>query len=420
MNRAFLFLLFLLLAGKMCAQQVAGTLTLKEAEQRFLERNLSLIAERYNIDMAQAQVLQAKLFENPVISLEQNVYNRLNGKYFDFGKEGEAVVEIEQVIHLAGQRNKQVRLEKINKEIAEYQFEEVMRTLRQELNEKFVEVYFLSKSIAIYEKEVNSLQVLLGGMKIQQEKGNISLMEISRLEYMLFSLKKEKNERESDLLTTRGELNLLLNLPEDTQVQLSLDEEVLQQLDLSQLSFADLKAIINERPDQKIARSTVNASRANLKLQKSMAFPEFSVKGNYDRVGNFINDYFAIGVSLSVPIFNRNQGNIKAARFSIQQAGVQQEYAANRADMELFTAYTSLEKATQLYQSTNMDLERNFEKLITGVNENFTRKNISLLEFIDYYDSYKETCIQLYEIKKNVFLAMENLNTVVGQNVLNY
>ena len=420
MNRAFLFLLFLLLAGKMCAQQVAGTLTLKEAEQRFLERNLSLIAERYNIDMAQAQVLQAKLFENPVISLEQNVYNRLNGKYFDFGKEGEAVVEIEQVIHLAGQRNKQVRLEKINKEIAEYQFEEVMRTLRQELNEKFVEVYFLSKSIAIYEKEVNSLQVLLGGMKIQQEKGNISLMEISRLESMLFSLKKEKNERENDLLTTRGELNLLLNLPEDTQVQLSLDEEVLQQLDLSQLSFADLKAIINERPDQKIARSTVNASRANLKLQKSMAFPEFSVKGNYDRVGNFINDYFAIGVSLSVPIFNRNQGNIKAARFSIQQAGVQQEYAANRADMELFTAYTSLEKATQLYQSTNMDLERNFEKLITGVNENFTRKNISLLEFIDYYDSYKETCIQLYEIKKNVFLAMENLNTIVGQNVLNY
>ena len=420
MNRAFLFLLFLLLAGKMCAQQVAGTLTLKEAEQRFLERNLSLIAERYNIDMAQAQVLQAKLFENPVISLEQNVYNRLNGKYFDFGKEGEAVVEIEQVIHLAGQRNKQVRLEKINKEIAEYQFEEVMRTLRQELNEKFVEVYFLSKSIAIYEKEVNSLQALLGGMKIQQEKGNISLMEISRLESMLFSLKKEKNERESDLLTTRGELNLLLNLPEDTQVQLSLDEEVLQQLDLSQLSFADLKAIINERPDQKIARSTVNASRANLKLQKSMAFPEFSVKGNYDRVGNFNNDYFAIGLSLSVPIFNRNQGNIKAARFSIQQAGVQQEYAANRADMELFTAYTSLEKATQLYQSTNMDLERNFEKLITGVNENFTRKNISLLEFIDYYDSYKETCIQLYEIKKNVFLAMENLNTVVGQNVLNY
>ena len=418
MNREFLISFFLLLTGGICAQQATtGTLTLKEAEQRFLERNLSLIAERYNIDMAQAQVLQARLFENPVISLEQNVYNRLNGKYFDFGKEGETVVEVEQVIRLAGQRNKQIKLEKINKEIAEYQFEEVMRTLRQELNEKFVQVYFLSKSISIYEKEVNSLQELLAGMKLQQEKGNISLMEMSRLESMLFSLKKEKNERENELLTLRGELNVLLNLPGDTTVKLSLDEEVLKQLELS---FADLKAMVNERPDLKIARSTVSASRANLKLQKSMAFPEFSVKGNYDRAGNFINNYFAVGVSLSVPIFNRNQGNIKAARFSIQQAGAEQENAANRADMELYTAYASLEKAVQLYQSTNMDLERNFEKLITGVNENFTKRNISLLEFIDYYDSYKETCIQLHEIKKDVFLAMENLNTTIGQNILNY
>ena len=334
MNRVFLISFFLLLTGGICAQQATtGVLTLKEAEQRFLERNLSLIAERYNIDMAQAQVLQAKLFENPVISLEQNVYNRLNGKYFDFGKEGEMVVGIEQVIRLAGQRNKQVKLEKINKEIAEYQFEEVMRTLRQELNEKFVQVYFLSKSISIYEKEVNSLQELLAGMKLQQEKGNISLMEMSRLESMLFSLKKEKNERENELLTLRGELNVLLNLPGDTMVELSLDEEVLKQLDLSQLSFADLKAMVNERPDLKIARSTVSASRANLKLQKSMAFPEFSVNGSYDRAGNFINNYFAIGVSLSVPIFNRNQGNVKAARFSIQQAGAEQENAANRADM---------------------------------------------------------------------------------------
>ncbi len=284
MNRVFLISFFLLLTGGICAQQATtGTLTLKEAEQRFLERNLSLIAERYNIDMAQAQVLQARLFENPVISLEQNVYNRLNGKYFDFGKEGETVVEVEQVIRLAGQRNKQIKLEKINKEIAEYQFEEVMRTLRQELNEKFVQVYFLSKSISIYEKEVNSLQELLAGMKLQQEKGKHLIDgNVSFGIYAIFA-EEEKNVRENELLTLRGELNVLLNLPGDTAVKLSLDEEVLKQLDLSQLSFADLKAMVNERPDLKIARSTVSASRANLKLQKSMAFPEFSVKGNYDR-----------------------------------------------------------------------------------------------------------------------------------------
>ena len=66
-------------------------------------------------------MLQARLFENPVISLEQNVYNRLNGKVFlIFGKEGETVVEVEQVIRLAGQRKQADKSwKKINKEIAE-------------------------------------------------------------------------------------------------------------------------------------------------------------------------------------------------------------------------------------------------------------------------------------------------------------
>ena len=55
--------------------------------------------------------------------------------------------------------------------------------------------------------------------------------------------------------------------------------------------------------------------------------------------------------------------------------------------------------------------EKNFDKLIIGTTEKFKNKNISLLEFIDYYKSYKESCLQFYETQKSVFLTMENLNT---------
>ena len=107
-QRAILFFFIGIMTGILQAQ----TLTLKDAGQLFLKQNLSLIAARYDMDIAQAQVLQARLFENPVISLEQNVYNRLNGKYFDMGKDGESGVEIEQVISIAGQRSNRIRLEK--------------------------------------------------------------------------------------------------------------------------------------------------------------------------------------------------------------------------------------------------------------------------------------------------------------------
>ena len=48
------------------------------------------------------------------------------------------------------------------------------------------------------------------------------------------------------------------------------------------------------------------------------------------------------------------------------------------------------------------------------MNTGFQKRNISLLEFIDYYEAYKETCLQLYDMKKGVVLAVEELNTVVG------
>ena len=109
MDRRVTLLLFLSLLFSGARASVVS-LSLKESEQRFSEHNLEVIAERYNIDIAEAQVVQAKLFENPVVSLEQNVYNRLNGHYFDFGKQGETIIEVEQLIYIAGQRNKRVRL----------------------------------------------------------------------------------------------------------------------------------------------------------------------------------------------------------------------------------------------------------------------------------------------------------------------
>ena len=420
MKRLIIILFFSSIYGLLHAQESPLQLSLKDAEKMFLERNLSLIAERYNIDKAQAQVTQARLFDNPVISLEQNVYNRLNGKYFDVGKEGEATAEIEQVINLAGQRNKRVRLEKVNKEIAEHQFEEVLRTLRSELNKTFVEICFSTRSIRIYDKEIESLSLLMKAFREQQNKGNISLLESSRLESLLLSLRKEKNEQENNLVNLRGELNLLLSLPAGQDIDLLLDDDILKQVDTAAVPFADMDNMLSVRPDLKMAHSNVTAAKANLKLQRSMAAPEFSIKGMYDRAGNFINNYFAVGVSVSVPIFNRNQGNIKSAKIDIMQNGKEEEYAIEKARMELYAAYSQLQKAVELYRSSNDELEHNFGRLIEGVNENFRKRNISMLEVIDYYQSYKETCLQLYELKKDVFLAMENLNTIVGQTVFNY
>ncbi|WP_337940238.1 TolC family protein [Parabacteroides sp.] len=422
MGKRFILLLLILQAfnGSAKAENQSIKLTLQEAGERFSTNNLELIAERYNIDMAEAEVIQAKLFENPVISLEQNVYNRLNGKYFDMGKEGEAVVEIEQLIYIAGQRNKRVRVEKLNKEMAVHQFEEVLRTLRSELNSKFIELYYTQKSLSVYDKEIEYLSQLLEVMKVQSDKGNVSLLEKSRIQALLLSLQQERNDTSNQLISLQGDMKLLLGLNASDIFEPVFDESVLKQVDIASVPFVELNNRLAERPDLKIARTNIQASRANVSLQKSLAFPEVSLKGSYDRAGNFCDNYFAIGLSISIPVFNRNQGNIKSARLSVLQNTNREELARKQAEKELFTSYARLEKAVKLYSSSNYELERDFETIIDGVNTNFRKRNISLLEFIDYYQAYKETCLQLYQTRKDVFLAMEDINTVTGSDVFSY
>ena len=418
------FILLLLVLPAFCyvtrAEGQSVKLTLQEAGQRFATCNLELIAERYNIDIAEAEVIQARLFENPVISLEQNVYNRLNGKYFDVGKEGEAVVEIEQLIYIAGQRNKRVRVEKLNKEMTVYQFEEVLRTLRSELNSKFIEIYYTRKSLSVYDKEIDYLERLLEAMKEQNEKGNISLLEKSRIQALLFSLQQERNDALNRLIALQGDMRLLLGLEADEAFEPVFDASVLKQMDTGAVSFAELSERLAGRPDMKMARTNIQVSRANVSLQKSLAFPEVSLKGSYDRAGNFCDNYFAVGLSISVPVFNRNQGNIKSARLAVLQNTNREELARRQAETELFTSYARLEKAVKLYRSSNFELERDFGTIIEGVNSNYQKRNISLLEFIDYYQAYKETCLQLYRTEKDVFLAMEEVNTVTGSDVFSY
>ena len=86
----------------------------------------------------------------------------------------------------------------------------------------------------------------------------------------------------------------------------------------------------------------------------------------------------------------------------------------------LFSTYSRLDKALELYKKTNWELTDRLSEIILGVNQNFLKRNISLLEFIDYYNSYKEIYLQMNQIKQDLFLAVEDINIVTDHNIFVY
>src|ERR1700730_5898564 len=94
-------------------------LTLPDAERMFLDSNLQLLAQRYNIDAQKALIIQAKLWPNPNLSLARGPLWRVHNPDATFINNSENAGSLSQLILLAGKRNKQIKLAQANAKLAE-------------------------------------------------------------------------------------------------------------------------------------------------------------------------------------------------------------------------------------------------------------------------------------------------------------
>ena len=411
-----LFILVLLISfGKqnfLLAQQEIK-LSLAEAEAIFLQNNLQIIAERFSINIAEANVIQAKLFENPEFVFEQFIYTADDGKYFDFGKQN--VMQLEQLFVLAGKRKKLVSFENINLEIAQFEFQELLRELRNTLREKFIETFYLKKHILVYDKGINYLKKLIDVYDKQYEKGNVSLIERVRLKALLLDLQTEKFELEKELIEVNKELNILLNQSEQTLINPTLNTEIHSFL-FNDETYNLLTKELAKTPQMQIAKKQIEADEANLKLQKAMRIPDLTLGLIYEREGHLRPENVGLYFNIPLPIFNRNQGEIKVAEAQYYQSRTLYQFQEKEMLNELYAVYSKANETLKFYHSLDTELADDFEKLIEGITLSFERKTISMLEFIDYYETYKETSLQLQNLEKETILSIEAINFLLGQN----
>src|ERR1700722_8402725 len=154
-----LFLGFCSVTGSVLAQPVMDTLRLQlpEAEKMFLDSNLQLLAQRYNINANQALVIHARLWPNPNFSISHGLYSAQLRQFFPTGANDETTIDLDQEILLAGKRNKQIKLAQANVELTQNQFFDLLRTLKYTLRTDFYQIYFLRQSAKVYDAEIKAL-----------------------------------------------------------------------------------------------------------------------------------------------------------------------------------------------------------------------------------------------------------------------
>lgn len=409
--------LWCMVAGARVYAQGSGNDTLKldvkEAENQFLKNNLTLIAQHYNIDNASAQVITARLFPNPDFNFTNGIYNDTHDAY------KEQSVGFSQLFYTAGKRNKNIQLAKIGVEQAKFQFFDLLRTLRFTLRNDFYNIYFQQQSAKVYNEEISALATTFNAYKEQYAKGNIAQKELLRIQSQLYSLRSEYNNLQIGIDTLQSEFRMLLRANPHTYVVPQLDTTLLKQKVTDVAYQKLLDSAYTNRSDLKYAKATVDYNNMNLELQKANAKPDISLSVGYDKFGAFNTNYVNGGIEFSLPFFNRNQGNIKAARMAIEQSKVQLQSQQDQVANDLVTNYKGALRYEQLYDGLDPNFNRDFTHLIGEVLKNYQRHNISLLEFLDFYDAYKSNVLQYNNILFGRVSSLEQLNYVTGTQFFN-
>lgn len=415
MLRSILALVACIGVLKLSAQDTLQ-LKLPDAERIFIEKNLSLIAEKYNVSIAKAQVIQAKLFDNPNIQLTGNIYNPQLHKAFDVSnKTGEYMVDVQQLVRLAGKRNKQVKLAEINTNIATDNFYDLLRTLRYTLRSDFFQLYYLQRSINAYEQQVSSLDALSNAYSELQKKGVVTLKDALRIKSLLYSIKASITDLQNQANDVNAELQLLMQ----NNKTYFIPQFDTASFDISKLPLQSLvDSAYANRYDLRQAQDFVQYNQQNYMLQKALAVPDLTLGAQFDKRGSFVENASFLSVGIDLPFFNKNQGNIKAAKINIDQSKSVLQLQQATVENEVQKAYAKALNSDKMLRSFDPTFRQQLDKLLEGITENFTKKNISLLEFTDFYESYRDNILQLDQLQNERMQALEEINFAVGTNII--
>jgi len=412
------FLLGAFACERMHAQDTTH-ITIQAAEKQFLDKNLQLLAEKYNIDIARADVIQARLYNNPNFSVSTALYNQDQKKFLDVSNStGQYGFGLSQLIILAGKRNKQIKLAEINTQQAENNFFDLLRTLRFSLRGDFYNVYFLQNSINAYTAQINTLENLNNAYSDLQAKGVVTLKDAVRIKSLLYSLKAEQTGLKNQLNDAEAELQLLLqNNKTFFYAEADSSSPAAAAIDQYNLQGLTDSAYAN-RYDLRLANNAVMYNQQNYALQKSLRVPDLTLGAEFDKRGSYINNASFLNAAIDLPFFNRNQGNIKAAKISIDQSKTQLELQRQTVENDVQKAYVKLLTTNKMLQSFDPGFRSQFQRLMDGVTDNFLKRNISLIDFTDFVESYKNNVLQLNQLQNDRMQAIEALNFSIGKPII--
>lgn len=425
MAHKFIFALCtFLLPSLLYAQEatVKKTLTVTDLETLFLASNYELLIAKYEIERAEAEILQQRLFPNPTLAISElnlwsnRTHEQLAPLFGRYGRSQQFGVDLEQLIETAGKRKKRVHIAQLEKTDAQLDFEETLLNLRHDLRNTF---HALQK-VTAQEEQVAVLVDQFSQLSEQYERHanlqTINRADFFRIQSATISWKEELVSLQDEQLEHLDRLKRYTRLPNLRLQDLALS--LRREGRLTSLIPANLQELAyNNHLDLKRAQNNQSLAQSELKLEEANRVPDLNIGISYDRGGNIMRDFVGFGISMDLPLFNKNQGNIRAAKLRIQQ----EESARSGLRMALDNTLEKLVSQLSLYENAldgqPAELTENFSLILENYAKNLRAQQVTLMEFIDFSESYVDAQKAFLQLQEKYYQTFEELQYTLGKDL---
>ncbi len=314
-------------------------LTLSQAHALALIHNPQLRAFAWEVRASEARQLQASLRPNPEIEVEmEGVAGSGSRRGFDGA---ETAVVLSQTIELGNKRSKRVEVASLQKDLAGWDYQANRLDVFTQVTKSFVGVLAAQQKTNLAQDLVKLSRKVLKTASQRVEAGKDSPVEQTKAEIVLANSEIEFEKAKKDLEAARIELSI--TWVGKTPVFEKADGK-LESISPAP-AFEELADSINSNPDMARWAVEMDQRDAALKLAKANAISDVTVGGGLQRFNQTNDNTVIFGVSIPIPIFNRNQGKVLEARYAIAKARAQRRAVEASIHTALSSAYARLTSA---------------------------------------------------------------------------
>jgi len=393
-------------------------LNIPAAEQRFVSMNLTLLSKQYDVKIAQSNYLQAKLWYNPNLTYGQTLYNEDSKKFFDNnypGGEVDRTFQLQELLTIGGRHSATAKLAKLNARESEFQFEDLLRSLKYQMYTDISDLYNNQSLVNMYSDEEEKIRHLVESTKAEYKLGNASGNDVIRLQAQLQDIIAQEITSRQAISNDEQDLGILLVYRGNTYI-------VVKDLGIANGEIPPYMAVLdsakNNRPDLKLAYAGVQYNEQNIKLQHSTAIPDLTLGVANIGAGSVIPNYWGITANIDLPVFNRNQWNSTAAKDQKKQADLNDSLALYSVMNQVTAAFTNLYRINNQYTQIDSQYANDLNEMMTNAISNYDKRYINLLDLLSQISTYIDGKTNLINMKVQYFNAIHAINYTTGIDII--